>query len=254
MIVIKTLKLTTLLIAMVGILPTLAAYRIAIPLETTQGGALPNGSIIIGDGTNTGNQPTPPSTNCLYDSGTFVQMLKASNGTFESGDRVYIYNNNLIGYYSPSNGLTPPNGLSAGEQKSNDTVTVDFELCGDNLSNYPALPPVGGPPPGPIDPPVDDHTGPDWTPECILNTTTDYAAINTSNGTREFHSTTFGLTNFASPRWYYVPDNYDPDASPVSTSSYIYFDNSEQTGDSRVSGPNPNYTYSKICRVKKMEL
>lgn len=160
MIVYKTLKLTTLLIAMIGILPTFAAYRIAIPLETTQGGSLPNGSIIIGD----------------------------------------------------------------------------------------------GPPPGPTNPPVDDHTGPDWTPECILNTSSDYAAINTSNGTREFHSTTFGLINFSSPRWYYVPDNYEPDASPVSTSSYIYFDNSEQTGDPRVSGPNPNYTYSKICRVKKMEL
>ena len=251
MIVTKTLKLTTLLIAMAGILPSLAAYRIAIPLETTQGGYLPNGSIVIGN-VNQPTQPTPPSTNCVYNSETYVQMLKISNPTFEAGDRVFIYNNNLIGYDSPSNGLTPPNGLTAGTQQADLIETTDFELCGDNLESYPALPPIGGggPPPGPIDPPVDDQTGPDWTPECILNTTTDYAAINTLNNSREFHSTTFGLNHVAVPNWNYVPADYDPN----NPSSYIYFDKSEQTGDPRVSGPNPDFTYSEICRVRKRDL
>lgn len=250
MIVSKKLKLTTLLIAMACVLPSLASYKMTIPLERTQGGALPDGSINMGNSNGSGNQPTPPSTNCLYDSGTFVKMLKVSNGTFGSGDRIYIYNNNLIGYYSPSNGLTPPNGLSAGEQKSNDMDTVDFELCGDNLSNYPALPPVGGPPTGPIDPPDDGHSGPDWTPECILNTSTDYAAISSTTGQREFHSVQFGLNHLVPSSWNYVP----PDYNPNNPTSYVYFDQSEQTGDPRVSGPNADFSYAQICRVRKRDL
>ena len=242
MIMSKKLKLTTLLIAMACVLPSLASYKMTIPLETTQGGALPDGSINMGNGNGSGNQPTPPSTNCLYDSGTFVKMLNISNGTFGSGDRIYIYNNNLIGYYSPSNGLTPPNGLSAGKQKYNVMDTVDFELCGDNLSNYPALPPVEGPPPQPpIDKPVDPED-PDLIPECLpLDTINNYAAYDRVAGKYEYNSTTYGIDHVR-VNWVYKPADYDPNRP----GSYQYLREVNDT----VSGPNPNYDYNAICRVR----
>lgn len=242
MIVTKTLKLTTLLIAMAGILPSLAAYRIAIPLETTQGGALPNGSIVIGN-VNQPTQPTPPSTNCVYNSESYVQMLKISNPTFEAGDRVFIYNNNLIGYDSPSNGLTPPNGLTAGTQQAELIETTDFELCGDNLESYPALPPIGGggPPPGPIDPPVEPED-PDLIPECLpLDTTNNYAAYDRIADKYEYNSTTYGIDHVR-VNWVYKPADYDPNRP----GSYQYL---PEVNDA-VSGPNPNYDYNAICRVK----
>lgn len=183
-------------------------------------------------------------------------MLNSANETFQSGDKVFVYNGKLIGFYSPSNGRNTPNGLSAGKQQSVEEVTTNFELCGDNLENYPVVPPVvTGPPIENPELPTEDPELPtedpsDRTPECILNTSSDYAAIETSTGKYFFNSTSFGLNNYNSLRWYYVPEDYDPN----NPSSYIYFDKSEQTGEPRVSGPNPNYSYSQICRVRKMEL
>jgi hypothetical protein len=253
MIVTKTLKLTTLLIAMVGILPTFAAYRIAIPLETTQGGALPTGSIVLGNVTNPDNgTPPPASTNCIYNDDNLVVVFNKENSVYKVGDELYGYNQTIIGFNIPSRGFTVPSGLSKGARKDDGSNpdAMMYEICSDNFSSYPSLPPLSGPGPEPIDPPVDDRSGPDWTPECILNTTTDYAALNTLNNSREFHSTTFGLNHVAVPNWNYVPADYDPN----NPSSYIFFDKSEQSGDPRVSGPNPNFSYSEICRVRKRDL
>jgi hypothetical protein len=245
----KILKITPLLATMLILTPTFAEYQVNMPLETNQGGRLPNGSISFGDKNNSENEQTPPSTNCIYNSGTFVQMLNSANETFQAGDKVFIYNNILIGFYSPSNGRNTPNGLSSGKQQSTEGDTTNFELCGDNLENYPAVPPVvTGPPNENPEFPTEDPS--DRIPECILNTSSDYAAIETSTGKYFFNSTSFGLNNYNSPRWYYVPENYDPN----NPSSYIYFDKSVQTGEPRVSGPNPNYSYAQICRVRKMEL
>lgn len=250
----KLLKITTMLMITSFSQLTFAAYQVALPLEMDAGGGLPNGSVSFGKDNNTDNEGNEPSSNCIYNNENRVIVVSQNmpDDNFAAGDMIFVAEQTVISYYSPSNNKSPKPGLSKGKQMESDSMATYFEICANDLSIYP---PMGG-----VDsddspnPPVDDHTGPDWTPECILNTGSDYAAINTSNGTREFHSTTFGLISFASPRWYYVPDNYDPDASPVTTSSYIYFDKSEKTGDPRVSGPNPNYTYSEICRVKNMEL
>jgi hypothetical protein len=250
----KLLKITTMLMITSLSQFTLAGYQIALPLEMDAGGGLPNGSVSFGDKDNTGPEGEIPSTNCIFNSENRVIQVNEyiPDRAYQIGDLIFVGNEMVIGYYSPSNNKVPKPGLSKGKQISTNQYEKYFEICADDLSIYPIL--------GDVDeveddrPPIDDHTGPDWTPECILNTSSDYAAINKSNSSREFHSTTFGLINFASPRWYYVPADHDPDASPVTTSSYIYFDKSEQTGDPRVTGPNPNYTYSEICRVKKMEL
>lgn len=250
----RILKITPLLAAMLILSPTFAQYRMNMPLENTQGGNLPNGSISFGDKNNSGNEGETPSTNCSYsqESGSLVTFFKQDLGPFKAGDRGYIYQGNIIGYYSPSNGYpSVPTGISVGDLKFGDTMTDNYEICVDNANNYPVLPNIAGGPP-PIDPenPDTGTSGPDWTPECILNTSSDYAAIETSTGKYFFNSTSFGLNNYNSPRWYYVPANYDPN----NPSSYIYFDKSEQTGEPRVSGPNPNYTYAQICRVRKMDL
>lgn len=165
----KILKITPLLAAMLILTPTFGEYRVNMPLENTQGGLLPNGSISFGDKNNSGNEQTPPSTNCIYNGGTFVQMLNSANETFQAGDKVFVYNGKLIGFYSPSNGRNTPNGLSAGKQQITEEVTTNFELCGDNLENYPVVPPiVTGPPIEnpelPTEDPVDDNES-DTTPE-----------------------------------------------------------------------------------------
>lgn len=257
MIVSKKFKLTTLLIAMVSIVPTLASYNMSIPLETALGGALPDGSINIGNGTDSGNPSTPPSSNCIYDNGTFVVQLNRPDDGFQKGDKFYWYNGIVIAWDSPSNGFTAPAGLSTGAFKTTnpEQQTDDLhELCADNPSSYPPFVfptgPDGPPPTGPIDPPINDQTGPDWTPECILNTSTDYAAQSKSTGKREFHSVTFGLNHLVPSGWNYVPSDYNPN----NPTSYIYFDHSEQTGDPRVSGPNADFTYAEICRVRKRDL
>ena len=245
----KLLKITTMLMITSLSQFTLAGYQVALPLETDDGGGLPNGSVSFGDKDNTGtDEGEIPSTNCIFNDENRVVKLNVQDPDrlFEIGDLMFLANEMVISYSSPSNNESPKPGLSKGKEMETTPHATLYEICADDLSIYPIM--------GPVDederPPVDDHTGPDWTPECILNTSSDYAAINTTNDTREFHSTTFGLTNYTPSRWFYVPDNYEFD----NPSSYIYFDKSEQTGDPRVTGPNPNYSYSEICRVRKMVL
>lgn len=239
----KKIKLTSLLISTMVILPTFGSYRVTIPLEIKQGGALQNNTISFGTDKNTNSGETP-STNCIYNSGSLVQVLRSPVEIYQAGDRAYIYNNNLLGFYSPSNGMTPPSGLSMGKKQtlSFEAPADDYEICFD--SNWPKPNENTDEPIGPSGP-----SGPDWTPECILNTSTDYAAINTTNGAREFHSQTFGLNHLTVPHWIYTPADYDPNRA----GSYKYYDNSEQTGDERVSGPNPDFSYSEICRVRKRD-
>lgn len=244
MIVTKKLKLTTLLIAMVGILPTFASYRIAIPLETTQGGALPNGSIVIGDGTNP-DTSQPPSSNCIYDGGTFVVTLTGPEDKFKVGDKFYWYNGTVIAWDSPTNGYNAPAGLSMGAFKMHDpeSTNVDMhELCADDPSSYPpfVFPDDPGPPDVPDEPePID----PDYTPECLpLDTTNNYAAYDKVAREYEYHSVTYGL-NHVRANWTYKPADYDPNRP----GSYQYLPEQNDT----VSGPNPNYEYNAICRVNK---
>lgn len=236
----KKIKLTSLLITTMVILPTFGSYRVTIPLEIKQGGALQNNTIIFGTDKNTNDGETP-STNCIYNSQNKVQILTSQIGQYQIGDTGYIFNNRMIVIASPSNGTTAPDGLSMGKKQgaNKDVPADDYEICFD--SNWPD--PTESPN-QPIDP---DNS--DWTPECILNTSTDYAAINTINGTREFHSQTFGLNHLTVPHWIYTPADYDPNRAD----SYKYYDNSEQTGDERVSGPNPDFSYSEICRVRKRD-
>ena len=245
------LKITPLLAAMLILTPTFGEYRVNMPLENTQGGLLPNGSISFGDKNNSGNEQTPPSTNCIYNGGTFVQMLNSANETFQAGDKVFVYNGKLIGFYSPSNGRNTPNGLSAGKQQSTEEVTTNFELCGDNLENYPVVPPiVTGPPIEnpelPTEDPVDDNES-DTTPECIFDINTDYSARDEITGKYIMYSAAFGVSA-TSNNWYYVPADYDPDRE----GSYIYLDNGDAA--ERVEGSNPDYTYAGICRVRKILL
>lgn len=242
----KIFKVTTLLSAILILSPTFANYRMTIPLESNIGGRLPNGSINFNQKDNENNQDNSVSNNCVYDNTHYVEVMNQDNyhRRAKAGDATFVVNANVISIYSPSNNEFPKPGLSYGKEMETYPEASYFEICGDNLESYP---PIGNPD-GPE--PVDENSGPDWTPECILNTTSDYAAINTTNGTRMFNSVTFGLTNFASPKWYYVPDNYDPE----NPSSYIYFDQQESEGGSRVTGPNPDYTYAPLCRVRKMLL
>jgi hypothetical protein len=244
----KLLKITTMLMITSFSQFTFAAYQVALPLEMDAGGGLPDGSISFGDKGNTDNGENP-SNNCIYDDNNLVVVYEQPDREFQIGDMMFIFNQSVISYYSPSNNKFIKPGLSKGKQMESYPEGKLFEICGDNLSSYPMMPPVD------MDerPPEDDHTGPDWTPECILNTSTDYAATNIIDGTQEFHSNTFGLNHLKLDNWYYVPDDYDPDRSPTNTSSYIYFDNYSE-GDERISGPNPNFEYSEICRVKNMEL
>lgn len=247
----RILKLIPLLATMLMLSSSFAEYRVNLPLETTQGGNLPNGSISFG---NTGNEGEPPSTNCIYsqENGSMATFFKQDVGSFKAGDKGYIYQGKIIGYYSPSNGYpSVPAGISAGVFKIGNPISDNYEICVTNPNSYPALPNIGDAPP-PIDPenPDNNQSGPDWTPECILNTSTDYAAISNTTGKREFHSIQFGLNHLVPSSWNYVPPDYDRN----NPTSYVYFDQSEQTGDSRVSGPNPDFSYSQICRVRKRDL
>jgi hypothetical protein len=334
MIVSKTLKVTTLLIAMVGILPTLASYRITIPLEISQGGALPNGSIVIGNVTNPDNgTPPPASTNCLYDENNLVVVFKRGNSVYNAGDEMYGYNQTIIGFNIPSRGFTVPSGLSKGARKDDgsNTDAMMYEICSDNFSSYPSLPPLSGPGPeepsnnciyddknyvirideaqpdrfyskgdlifvadervisyyspannktpkpglskgqkietygdesyfeicandlsiypitGGVDqeemPPEEDTHGPDYTPECLpLDTTNNYVAYDRVADQYEYNSTTYGIDHVR-VNWVYKPADYDEDRP----GSYQYLPEESDT----VSGPNPNYDYNAICRVKK---
>lgn len=116
-----------------------ADYIAKIPLEVNNGGRLPNNSIIIGD-VSSPKPTTPELGNCEYNydenSGTFV--IIEESGTY------YSYNSNLIGY-STEDGINVPAGLSAGKFMSTDEYGELYEICGDNLGSYPAVPPPGLP-------------------------------------------------------------------------------------------------------------
>lgn len=242
MIVSKTLKLTTLLIAMVGILPTLASYTMSIPLETTKGGALPNGSINFGDKDSDGNGESP-ANNCLYDNKNYIILVTEAQPDrhYEVGDMIFVAGERTISYYSPSNSKFPKPGLSRGKEMESYSDETYFEICGDNLENYPIM--------GGVDSdynpelPDDDQTGPDWTPECLpLDTINNYAAYDKVAREYEYHSTTYGLDHVRAD-WTYKPADYDPNRP----GSYQYLPEASDT----VSGPNPNYEYNAICRVNK---
>lgn len=149
----KILKITPLLAAMLILTPTFGEYRVNIPLENTQGGLLPNGSISFGDKDSTGNEGETPSSNCSYsDEGTMVTFFKQDTGPFKAGDKGFVYQGNIIGYYSPSNGYpSVPAGLSAGKLQDRDSTVDNYEICVDDPNSYPSLPNIGGGPP-PNDP------------------------------------------------------------------------------------------------------
>lgn len=252
----KTIKLTTLLVAMASISPSFAAFSVLIPLELTNGGSLPTGSIVIGSG-NGGASNDNSSSNCLYngDSANMVTYFKESMGALKAGDRGYVYQGNIIGFYSPSNGYSgPPAGVSVGSLQESSLSMDNYEICVDDSKTYPTLPmPSGGgyeddeeePPYTP--PEQEDQTGPDWTPECILNVNSDYSAYDNVTHKYIMQSATFGIS-IVSNTWYHVPSDYDPDRA----GSYIYLHNANNQPS--VSGSNPDYSYAEICRVKKMLL
>ena len=123
-----------------------AEYMVKVPLESSGGGQLPNHSIIIGSGS--GSQtPDTPSTNCIYTAGSSYVYVMGPDGEespsgdfFVQGDKVFFYNGTIIGYSSPSNGYSKPNGLNTGAQKATSFVGgIITEICADNLDSYPAI-------------------------------------------------------------------------------------------------------------------
>lgn len=138
----KPLKITTLLTALLGILPTLAEYRIHVPIENGQGGPLPNESITFSNSTNPENEQTSPSTNCMFNRGNSIQIFNIPYGPFQAGDKIFTSDYRLVGYYSPSNGRAIPNGLSAGKKQVIRQEFDVFEICADNLEDYPSVSPI----------------------------------------------------------------------------------------------------------------
>lgn len=242
----KLLKITTILMLASFSQLTLSGYQVALPLEMEAGGGLPNGSISFGDKDNTGNGGETPD-NCRYDNEHRVIQVNeyVVERPFEIGDLIFVYSDTVIGYYSPSNSKFPKPGLSKGKEMESNQYVKIFEICGDNLNDLSKYPPVGD-----VDederPPIDedDHTGPDYTPECLpLDTTNNYAAYDEITGKYEFHSVTYGLNHIESGKKY-IPPDYDPNRA----GSYIYL---REMNDA-VFGPKPNNWYNAVCRVKKI--
>lgn len=237
------IKIATLLMTVSYTLPVLAEYRMFYPLEVAKQGSLPDGSISFGDGTKPPDSGVPPSTNCIYDDGgTLVIKLKGDDGKFKAGDQFYWYNGMMIAWHSPSNGFTPPAGLSIGEFKFNNPSDPNNDLhalCANDPASYPEFIPPQAP-----EEPEEDTSGPDYTPECLpLDTTNNYSAYDDITGKHEFHSVTYGLNHIESGRKY-IPPDYDPNRA----GSYIYL---REMNDS-VLGPKPNNWYNAVCRVKKI--
>lgn len=141
-----------------------AEYMVKVPLESSGGGQLPNHSIIIGSGS--GSQtPDTPSTNCIYTAGSSYVYVMGPDGEespsgdfFVQGDKVFFYNGTIIGYSSPSNGYSKPNGLNTGAQKATSFVGgIITEICADNFDSYPAIGNSTPPPPPPPPPPPDEE-------------------------------------------------------------------------------------------------
>ncbi|QUG90810.1 hypothetical protein GR140_19285 [Pseudomonas putida] len=145
-------KLATL--AVLSAMPVIAnaGYMAYYPLEVKLGGTLPDGSIVIGDGSGqptNPTEPTEPTTSCVFSNSPTSMMVafKVDNAPFLAGDIIIMYKGNLIGAQSPSNGMTPPSGLTNGEMKSNSSSSMEFEVCGTNLDSYPTVSvPTGTPP------------------------------------------------------------------------------------------------------------
>jgi len=253
----KIIKRTALIAAAITLVPVMAGYRVSLPLENAQGGSLPNGSIIIGQGngnsSNENNDTDTTGKTCTYiPEGSMVTEFKQAMGALKAGDKGYVYNGNIIGFYSPSNGYSgPPSGVASGSLKESNPEMNNYEICVDENKSYPTVPmPMPEDDndfPPYVPPEQEDHTGPDWTPECIFNINSDYSAYDKVNRQYVMQSSQFGIS-IISRTWYHVPADYNPDRA----GSYIYLDNSYKTG--KFSGPNPDYEYAGICRVRKMEL
>lgn len=119
-----------------------ATYVAKIPLEVSQGGRLPDNSIVIDD--KTSEKPSSESnSNCEYnydavnDTGTFVSVTT-------DNDVYYFYNSNFIGYLTQDESNIP-SGVSIGKKMYTDVYGDLYEICGDNLSNHPTVPPPGIP-------------------------------------------------------------------------------------------------------------
>jgi hypothetical protein len=252
----KRIKLTALLVAIASVSPSFAEFSVLIPLELTNGGSLPTGSIVIGSGSGSESNDNQ-SGNCQYngETGYMVTYFKQPMGALKAGDKGYVYQGRIIGFYSPSNGHSgPPSGVTEGALKESNPQMDNYEICVDDSKIYPTVPmPSGGgyeddeeePPYNP--PEQEDQSGPDWTPECIFNINSDYSAYDTVNGKYVMQSSTFGIS-VISNTWYHVPSDYDPDRE----GSYVYLHNANRIPS--VSGPNPNYEYTEICRVRKILL
>lgn len=114
-----------------------ATYVAKIPLEVSQGGRLPDNSIVIGDKTSE-NPSSESNSNCEYnyDARTFVGVSE--------GEAYYFYNSNLIGY-STEDDVNVPSGLSMGKKMATDSYGDLYEICGNNLSSYPSIAPPAFP-------------------------------------------------------------------------------------------------------------
>lgn len=107
----KLLKITTLMMIITSFSQlTFAAYKVSVPLEMDAGGGLPNGSVSFGDKDNTGtDEGETPSTNCIFNDENRVVRLNVQDPDrlFEIGDLMFLANEMVISYSSPSNNKSP---------------------------------------------------------------------------------------------------------------------------------------------------
>lgn len=128
-----------------------AAYSAKVPLEVLNGGSLPDGSIVIGDGSSA-EPSNPPSSNCLFDENSSVTVFENPPPFFpySAGDTFYRYNGDFIGYSMAGYPAYIPSGVSMGSLRNEDVEfgTKSYEICADDLSIYPPVttPDSGGEP------------------------------------------------------------------------------------------------------------
>jgi hypothetical protein len=152
-------KLTLIALAIIPIY-SFAGYTAKIPLEVLQGGSLPTGSIVIGDGSSTPTNPETPVGNCAYDryNGTSVVRFTLSDPfiPFAPGDTIYLYNGQFIGYNIAGYPAYVPAGVSSGKVMFTDVETgANYsEICANDLSSFETVTPpnLGEPEPEPEDP------------------------------------------------------------------------------------------------------
>lgn len=153
---IKNLALIALAIIPIS---SFAAYTAKVPLEVLQGGNLPTGSIVIGDGSSPTDEE-PAESNCEYNrsAGTYVAYFSDPDPflPYSAGDAVYLYRGEFIGYNITGYFPNLPVGLSMGKKMDTDPElgSDSYEICSNNLSSYPPvdLPDMNGGPSEPEDP------------------------------------------------------------------------------------------------------